>query len=52
MSEVLSQLGVPQGSVPGPLIFLVYVHVSPSGLESYLSMFADDVELREDYENH
>ncbi len=37
--------GVPQGSVLSPIMFLIYVNDMPEGINSYISLFADDAKL-------
>ena len=37
--------GVPQGSVLGPILFLVYANEIPSLLKSRVKMFADDIKI-------
>lgn len=37
--------GIPQGSVLGPLLFVVYINDLPHGLKTTAKMFADDTKL-------
>ena len=43
--------GVPQGSVLGPLLFILYVNDLPSEVSSFCKLFADDAKLYKDLEN-
>lgn len=48
-TEVTS--GVPQGSVLGPLLFIMYVNDLPVEVDSFCKLFADDAKLYRDLQN-
>jgi len=43
LAAVLS--GIPQGSVLGPLLFIIFVNDMPEVVHSYIQMFADDTKI-------
>lgn len=49
LAEVTSR--VPQGSVFGPMPFLVHVNDLSEGTESYLNIFANDTKLMNEVQN-
>ena len=50
-SEKIIECGIPQGSIPGLLLFLIYVNDQPSCLETVPRFFADDTALLIDSNN-
>ena len=46
------KIGVPQGSVLAPIMFLIYANDMTEGVSSYISLFADDVKLLRKIRNY
>ena len=44
-SEVFLKYGLPQGSILGPLFFILFINVLPLHVTSWLDLYADDTKI-------